>query len=131
MRKMKSSGQSLVEFALVLPLFMLVAIFIFDMGRVVFIYTSMSNAVREGARIGSVGCISSNVNSVVNQMVPFELVNVESNCFDKDEDGLNIVKVEANYYFVAATPLIQNLFLDDQIIIHTESTMHLEFTGIE
>ncbi len=44
-------GQSLVEFALLLPLFVLLIIGIFDLGRVFFSYIAITNAAREGARV--------------------------------------------------------------------------------
>jgi Flp pilus assembly protein TadG len=47
-------GQGLVEFALVAPVFLLILLAIFDFGRGVFAYTSVSNAAREGARLAIV-----------------------------------------------------------------------------
>lgn len=47
-------GQSLVEFALVFPIALLVILAIFDMGRAVFIYNGLTNAAREGARLAIV-----------------------------------------------------------------------------
>lgn len=47
-------GQSLVEFALVLPVLLLVFMGILDFGRAIFAYNSLSNAAREGARVAIV-----------------------------------------------------------------------------
>ena len=47
-------GQTLVEFALVLPVFLLLLFAVIDGGRYVFLSSAMSNAAREGARLGSV-----------------------------------------------------------------------------
>jgi hypothetical protein len=47
-------GQSLVEFALVLPLLIVVMVAIFDLGRAVFVYNAVSNAAREGVRLAIV-----------------------------------------------------------------------------
>jgi Flp pilus assembly protein TadG len=47
-------GQSLVEFALVLPIFLLVMMGIIDFGRAIFSYNSLSNATRDGARVAIV-----------------------------------------------------------------------------
>ena len=44
------SGQTLVEFTLLLPIFLLLIIGFLDVGRAVFYYSSLSNATREGAR---------------------------------------------------------------------------------
>jgi Flp pilus assembly protein TadG len=45
-------GQTLVEFALILPVFILIAVVIFDFGRAVYYYSAVHNAAREGARYG-------------------------------------------------------------------------------
>lgn len=47
-------GQSLVEFALVLPLFVFLLFAVIDGGRYVYLSSTLSNAAREGARLGSV-----------------------------------------------------------------------------
>ena len=46
-------GQSLVEFALVLPLVLVIMLGLFDLGRVVFINNSLSDGARDGARHAS------------------------------------------------------------------------------
>lgn len=47
-------GQSLVEFALIFPVLIVILLGIFDLGRAVFAYSSLTNAAREGARLGIV-----------------------------------------------------------------------------
>lgn len=49
----KSKGQATVEFALVLPLLLLVVYGLIEVGRAVFIYSSVTNASREASRYGS------------------------------------------------------------------------------
>ena len=46
-------GQAIVEFALVLPLVLLVTLFAIDVGRLVYTFSSISAAAREGARLVS------------------------------------------------------------------------------
>ena len=53
------AGQGLTEFAFVLPIFVLVLVGLFDLGRAVFAYNTITNAAREGARV-----------AIVNQDVP-------------------------------------------------------------
>src|SRR3954468_3734039 len=53
-RRGRTRGQSLVEFAVVLPIFLLGVCGLFDLGRAVFAYTSLTNAAREGARLAIV-----------------------------------------------------------------------------
>jgi Flp pilus assembly protein TadG len=47
-------GQSLVEFALILPLFLLVLFGIIDLGRGVYAYNTIQNAAREAVRVAIV-----------------------------------------------------------------------------
>jgi hypothetical protein len=54
LRHGRTRGQSLVEFAVVLPIFLIVVCGLFDLGRAVFAYTSLTNAAREGARLAIV-----------------------------------------------------------------------------
>lgn len=50
----RSRGQTLVEFALVFPVFILLLFGIIDVGRLVYLNSTLSQAAREGARAGSV-----------------------------------------------------------------------------
>lgn len=50
----RSSGQALAEFALALPVVVLIIIALFDVGRAVFAYNTITNAAREGARLAIV-----------------------------------------------------------------------------
>jgi Flp pilus assembly protein TadG len=43
-------GQGLVEFALILPLILLIIIVFIELGRIVYFYSALNNAVREGVR---------------------------------------------------------------------------------
>jgi Flp pilus assembly protein TadG len=47
-------GQSLIEFALILPLFFFMVTVFLDLGRATFSYTTLNNAVREGNRFAIV-----------------------------------------------------------------------------
>ena len=51
--KYKSRAQTMVEFALVLPILMLLVFGLLEVGRLVFVYISISSASREAVRYGS------------------------------------------------------------------------------
>ena len=53
----EGGGQSLVEFALVLPIFLVLIFAVIDGGRVVFAYNQMSQVTRDVARAASVDCL--------------------------------------------------------------------------
>lgn len=55
-RRRAGRGQSLVEFALVIPIFLLLLCAIIDGGRLVFAYNQMSQVTRAVARVASTAC---------------------------------------------------------------------------
>ena len=54
LRRPRSRGQSLVEFALVLPIFLLMLFGVIDLARIIYFNSTLSQAAREGARTASV-----------------------------------------------------------------------------
>ena len=52
--KRRESGQSLVEFALILPIFVLMLVGLFDLGHAVYATSTTQNAAREAARLAGV-----------------------------------------------------------------------------
>jgi Flp pilus assembly protein TadG len=66
------SGQSLVEFALVFPLIVLILFGIFDLGRGVYAYNTMANAARQGARVAAVNQLDVTAMTTCNEDMPIE-----------------------------------------------------------
>jgi Flp pilus assembly protein TadG len=54
MKRRSERGQSLVETALVLPILLLLLLAIFDFGRAIYAYNTVSNAAREATRLAIV-----------------------------------------------------------------------------
>lgn len=101
------SGQELMEFAITLPILALLVVGIFDLARVVYFYSSMQNAAREGARTGVVNPWQENL--VISRtkertlgIDPSELtVWVNYDC--------DHVKVQVGYTFDPITPIAGNI----------------------
>lgn len=55
-RNWSSRAQAMAEFALVLPILLLVVYGLLETGRLIFMYAAMTNAAREAARFGSTDC---------------------------------------------------------------------------
>ena len=53
-RRQRSRGQSLVEFALVFPIFILLVFGLIDMGRYAYVNSTISQAAREATRVAAV-----------------------------------------------------------------------------
>lgn len=124
-RRRRGRGQSLVEFALVLPIFLIVVIGVFDLGRAVFSYNTLTNGVREGARLAAVNQDANSVRSrTANQALTLGLTGADiavSYVLDDGTDptdnaacsspvGLDCqAVVRATYTWTAITPLIGQL----------------------
>lgn len=113
-------GQTLVEFALILPIFILVLVGIFDFGRAVYAYNTISNASREAVRIGivdqnigllqaeavkaavSLGAVPGDVD------VAFLTPDLSGACTSPAGIGC-VVEITVHYQYNAATPIVSNL----------------------
>ena len=54
MKRKRQKGQGLVEFALILPILLLVIVGTMEFGRIFLLFATVSNGAREGARYGMV-----------------------------------------------------------------------------
>jgi Flp pilus assembly protein TadG len=121
----KSSAQSLVEFALILPIFLLILFVIFDLGRLAFYYSALHNAAREGARYGIVnendtpGVINAVNNLSVGMDISFPPSTVTFNT--------DTVVVALFYDFDAATPFLNILIGSNTFTLSSTATMEGEW----
>lgn len=121
------NGQSLVEFALILPLLLLIVMGILEFGLMFNVYLTINNASREGARLGSVTegdpvSIENRVVAVAPHLDKDNLV-ITSDIADVDNTESVTVKVEYDYQMI--TPIISDL-LSDHIYLRSETTMRVE-----
>jgi len=122
-RQRRAAGQSLVEFALVFPVLIIMLIAIFDFGRLVFAYNAITNAAREGARVGIINQTESGIqDEVINQGTSLGLVAADvvvtyvksdaptQPCPDDPPTSLEcLVVVTVSYDWQAITPVIGNI----------------------
>ena len=87
-RRPRTRGQSLVEFALIIPIFLLIVLGLFDMGRAVFYYSTISNASREAVRLGIVDQNTLDVRQeavdAASGVMPIELADVSVEYLNPD-----------------------------------------------
>lgn len=57
-------GQALVEFALIVPVFVLMLMGVFDLGRAVYAYSTLNNAAREAGRLAIVDQTLAHIQSI-------------------------------------------------------------------
>lgn len=137
-------GQALVEFALVIPLFLLLLVGLFDLGRAVFAYNTLTNAAREGARIAIVNQYKpSIIQRAKDQTAIVELndPSVSIDFYQVNADGtadtstqcalvavgcLAVVSFEATYRPI--TPFISNIIFGSGVTFEAQSVLSVEFS---
>lgn len=126
-RTQASFGQTLVEFALLVPLFVLIVMFIFDIGRAVYYYSVLYNAVREGARLAVTGENNINVleGTVVDHAYGIDLDPAGGVHFQWSGD---IVTVAAEFDYRPITPIVSMFLPGGKLAIRAETTMRMEFS---
>jgi Flp pilus assembly protein TadG len=131
MRKHRSeSGQSLVEFALAIPIFLLILFGLFDLGRVVYAYNTISNASRESVRVSIVNQTQTVVEAeAIKQAVSLGLTNADVTPAYVTEGGAPcatpiavncLASVTVVYNFTPVTPVIGQIIGPLQITSVTE-----------
>ena len=118
-RRPSPRGQALVEFALVLPLLLLIFMGLFDFGRAVFAYNSLSNAAREGARVAIVD--QTDVSGI-----PVGATEAANQATGLGLDAADTAEVEVLYLL----PDLSGPCPTHTIGCIAEVTVHYEFTAI-
>lgn len=122
LRRQDRAGQTLVEFALIIPIFILIVMGIFDVGRAIYAYTTINNAAHEAARLAIVDQNTADVrDTAVGQAVGVRIApgDVTVRWLDAsyaDAAPCNTtprfgcaVEVSVAYEFIPATPIIGDL----------------------
>ena len=125
--KRRFSGQSVNEFALILPFAFLLLMGFFDLGRTVYYYSSLTNAVREGTRYAIVhrdeiefAYDNPTNNSLQDKVLEYAIGLTEiADPLTKDDIFIDVekagkyfstVSIEVSYPYKPITPLVTQLF---------------------
>lgn len=143
MNARRKRGQALVEFALILPIFLLILLAVFDLGRAVFAYNSVTNAAREGARLAIVNQTTASITakatssaSIAETAAPnvtvgfYEsgpAVNPTSNavCAPRNIGCMAVVTFETTYRPI--TPIISQFLFSSGVTLRATSIEAIEF----
>lgn len=121
-------GQALVEFAIVLPILLLLVMGILQFGMMLNSYLTIENAAREGARTGIIGSSDSEIQNLIISTSPnldpakLKVTITPSGAVRKPGDTLT-VKVTYNYELIV--PIISNLF-NDVVVLNGQTSMRVE-----
>jgi Flp pilus assembly protein TadG len=116
-------GQTLVEFALILPVFLLLLMGIFDFGRAVYAYNTVANAARQAVRLAIVDQEPAKIQDLAAKQaaslgidpsaVTIRFVNPDLStgqpCNQTPVLNGCLVEVTVPYTYTAATPIIGNI----------------------
>lgn len=123
-------GQSLVEFALALPIIILVLFGILESGRIFHSYIILNHAAREGVRIGAVGKTDEEIIERIRQAAPLPQAetNLRITRLEPTQSartpGLPLT-VEVSYDLDLFTPIFAD-FLPNPFTLKSQVTMRLE-----
>lgn len=99
-------GQTLVEFALILPLFLLMFFAMVDFGRGFYTWLLVTNAAREGARVAATqqpaSAVQTRINDALGGLDPVELTITLTNIQGSRGQA---VEVDLAYDFEFVTPI--------------------------
>jgi Flp pilus assembly protein TadG len=124
--KRAARGQGLVEFALILPVLLLIMLAILDFGRAIYAYSVVSNCAREGARYASVAPddtagILNTARGAGIALDPAQLSVVVS------QPTSDTVRVSVRYSFALITPFVASATGRSPIVLTSASTMYIGY----
>jgi Flp pilus assembly protein TadG len=129
MKSLKNhKGQSLVEFAIILPLLLLLVIGIIEFGMMLNSYLAINNAAREGARAGIVGSRNDEIQNLILSTSPaldaqnLKITITPSDGSRKSGDTLTVA-VTYNYYFTI--PILGGIF-NNAVPLNAQVSMRIE-----
>jgi hypothetical protein len=130
-------GQALVEFALILPILLILLLGILDFGRAVAAYNSVSNGARSGARVAIVNQDLDAIRDAV-EAEAFGLSDVDV-AFEENAEGVPdcpvtsgpccpqlgcVIQVTVSTEYVPATPIFSQLV--GSITVSSDSRLPIE-----
>ncbi len=106
-RKDREKGQALVEFALLVPIFLLLVFTIVDFGMGFHAWITVTNGAREGARLGAVMATQQEIESRVYESVtlPDEATKMTVTVTNAEGEPGESVVVQVDYDYDLITPL--------------------------
>lgn len=123
-KRNRQDGQGLVEFALVLPIMMLILMSILDFGRAIYAYSVVANCAREGARFAITGPANPDdiITVVQNAAMGLDSAQLTVNV---TYPGADLIRVEVNYTLLLITPLVSQIVsTDGSVVLHSATTMY-------
>ncbi len=121
-------GQSLVEFAILLPILLLLLMGILEFGIMLNSYLTIHNAAREGARLGIVAGSDIDIKELIinssPNLEPGRLV-VNITPLEASRKSGDTLKVEIIYNYQVTLPIISNI-VNRVVVLKAQTSMRIE-----
>ena len=129
MKSLKNNkGQALVEFAIILPILLLLLMGIFQFGMMLNTHLTIENASREGARVGIVGSTDAEIQNLIIAISPILNPQDLTLTITPDETNRNsgdTLTVKVTYNYKLNVPIISSLF-NDVVVLNGQTSMRIE-----
>ena len=129
LRNLKNQkGQALVEFAIIIPILLMLVMGILQFGMMLNSYLTIENASREGARAGIVGSSDVEIQNLIISTSPSLdpknlIVSITPTETNRKSGDTLIVKVTYNYNLIV--PIISSLF-NNVVVLNGQTSMRVE-----
>jgi Flp pilus assembly protein TadG len=123
----EQKGQSLVEFALVLPLILLLICGIVDLGRLLFAYSSLNMTAQESVRLGGLGKTDAEIRDYAINHVSIGKLDASGVKIEPKESTRKSgqdVKVTLSYSLPFITPIMSKII--PAPVLSANSTIRVE-----
>ena len=121
-------GQSLVEFAIILPVVLLLLMGIIEFGMMFNSYLTIQNVAREGARLGIVGGSDIEIKTLIRDISPNLTpgdLTVNLTPAEGSRKSGETLKVSIDYNYHMTVPIISALF-NNAIVLKAQTSMRLQ-----
>ncbi|MGV8982966.1 TadE/TadG family type IV pilus assembly protein [Clostridium sp.] len=129
MKSLKNEkGQSLVEFAILLPLLLLLLMGILEFGLMLNSYLTIHNLAREGARLGIVAGSNLEISELITNISPnidAKNLKVIITPAEGSRSSGSTLTVEVIYNYQVTIPIISNI-LSGVVVLKAQTSMRIE-----
>ncbi|ERI91501.1 TadE-like protein [Clostridiales bacterium oral taxon 876 str. F0540] len=123
-----NKGQALVEFAIILPILLLLIMGIVQFGMMINSYLSIQYASREGARAGIVGSTDAEIKNLIianSQSLDASKITVTITPDFANRKSGDALTVKLSYSYNLTVPIISSMF-KNSVLLNAQTSMRIE-----
>lgn len=121
-------GQALVEFAIIIPMLLLIIMGIAEFGMMINSYLAIQNAAREGARAGIVGSSNTDIRNMIVSISPSlkeKDLTIDITPSETNRKSGQTLTVKLTYKYNPTVPIISGM-LSKTVTLRAQTSMRIE-----